>query len=301
MIDAAVRGEIYAFVADYPTGYYRLLLVDALDRFRATNTLFTESIHPAVAQGSGGLRDFVNAGLKKITKAEKRVIKERWLVPPAPKPTWLLTALLGGIVTLILVAVAGHYWSLRRLVRIRTSELREKIGELAKAKSQAELLAATDVLTGIGNRRAFYDKAAKEIERTKRYLRPLCLVLFDLDDFKHVNDRFGHSAGDTLLIEFVDSIQRRLRKVDFFARLGGDEFAVLLPETSNDEAVSLASRMLEDIRNLQFDYHGSHINISFSAGVAEYQNDLSIDDWLRRSDDHLYKGKSDGRARVIGG
>jgi diguanylate cyclase (GGDEF)-like protein len=82
--------------------------------------------------------------------------------------------------------------------------------------------------------------------------------------------------------------------------LGGDEFAVLLPETSNDEAVALTSRMLEDVRNQQFDYHGNHISFSFSAGVAEYQDDSSVDDWIRRGDARLYKGKSDGRARVVG-
>jgi len=300
MIDAAVRREIHGFVADYPSGYYRLLLADALDRFHSTSTLYTESIHAAVPQDSGDLREFVNAGLEKLTSAEKRAITDRWLVPPTPKPKWLLPLLLGGIVTLVLVAVAGHYWTLRRLVRIRTRELSEKIDELAEAKAQAELLVATDVLTGIGSRRAFYDKAAEEIERTKRYARPLCLVLFDLDDFKRINDCFGHSAGDTILTGFVDSIQGGLREVDFFARLGGDEFALLLPETSNDEAVSLALRMLEDVRNQQFDYHGNHISISFSAGVAEYQNDSSVDDWIRRGDAHLYKGKSGGRARVIG-
>ncbi len=301
MIDAAVRKEIHAFVADYPSGYYRLLLVDELDRFHATSTLYTESIHAAVAQGSDSLRDFVNAGFKKLTSAEIRTITDHWLIPPKPKPKWLIPALFGGGVTFILIIMVSHYWSLRRLVRVRTHELHKKIEELVEAKAQAERLATTDRLTGIGNRRAFYDKVAVEIERTSRYPRPLCLVLFDLDDFKSINDNFGHPAGDSALTEFVITIQRRLRKVDFFARLGGDEFAVLLPETSKDKAVSLVSRMLEDVRNHKFDHNGIHISTSFSAGVAEYQNDLSVDDWIHRGDSLLYKGKSEGRARVIGG
>ncbi len=300
MVDAAVRGEIHGFVADYPSGYYRLLLVDALHRFRATSTLYTESIHAAVPGDSGDLRDFVNAGLKKLSNAEKNAIIDQWLIPPVPKPKWVIPALIGGIGFLLLSAVVGHYLTLRQLVRIRTRELRDKIDELAKAKAQAELLIATDGLTGIGSRRAFYDKVAEEIERSKRYNRQLCLVLLDLDDFKSINDCFGHAAGDATLTNFADSIHSRLREVDFFARLGGDEFAVLLPETSHKDAVSLVSHMLEDVRTQQFDYHGNLICVSFSAGVAKYQNDSSVDDWIRRCDARLYKGKSDGRARVIG-
>jgi diguanylate cyclase (GGDEF)-like protein len=300
MIGAAVGGEIQAFVSDNPTGYYRLLIADAIDRFRASATLYTESIHPAVRRGADALAAFVDAGMEKLSDQEKQAIIERWLLPPAPRPEWVLPVLLTGLISLVLVFVGSNYWTLRRLVRIRTRELNEKLEELAAAKTHAEFLAGTDALTGIGSRRAFFDKAADEIQRARRYGRPLCLVLFDLDNFKLVNDRYGHPAGDSVMRRFVATVQADLRESDFFARLGGDEFAALLPETPHDRAIRMAMRMLDSLSGHAFEYEGTEIDISFSAGVAQYQNDDSIDAWIQRADQHLYQGKLSGRGRVVG-
>jgi diguanylate cyclase (GGDEF)-like protein len=295
MVEAAIQGKIHAFVADYPVGYYRLLVADSIDRFRATSTLYTESIHAAVARDNSELIAFINTGLAKITKAERTALSERWLIPPSPRPDWVMPALFGGIGGVLVLAFFGHYWALRRLVRIRTRELED-------ARINAERLASTDALTGIGSRRAFYAQAAKELARATRYRRPLCVVLFDLDNLKAINDGQGHAAGDKALKKLVDSVSAGLRSSDFFARLGGDEFAALLPETSGKEAVTLIERIQQGLTTAQpGDFPADETShITFSAGVAEFEEDISIDDWLKRADARLYKGKAAGKARVVG-
>ena len=300
MVDAAVRGDVHAFVSDYPTGFYRLLLVDSLDQFRSATSLYTESIRPAVSTDAGPLLDFINAGLKRLTREEKQRILDRWLVPPPPRPDWVLPALIGGLIVIVVILAVSHYWTLRRLVRNRTLELNQKIDELAQAKTRADHLVRTDALTGVGSRRAFYEKATEEIERTTRYHRPLCLVLFDLDEFKQTNDQYGHLAGDSVIKAFVAVIRLHLRDTDFLGRVGGDEFAALLPETSQQEAEAMVRRMLDKLRSRRFEFEGQRISISFSAGVAEYEARQSIDDWIQSADRHLYRGKSGGRGRVVG-
>lgn len=125
-----------------------------------------------------------------------------------------------------------------------------------------------------------YDKAAQEIARVKRYARPLSQVLFDLDHFKQVNDRSGHLAGHEVVKGFVGAVVTTLREAGFFARFGGDEFVALLPETSHNDAALLARRVLVELRARRIGQAGEGVEMSFSAGVAEFEDDASIDDWI---------------------
>lgn len=298
MVDAAVRGEVEAFVADYPTGHYRLILADAFEAFQSVDTLYTEGVHAAVKNGATDLLAFVNAGIAKISKAEKVAIGDRWLIPKEPMPAWMKSTAIIGSMLLLLAASGAHYWSLRRTVRQRTDSLNNKIRELKLANERLERLAGIDSLTGVANRRAFYDRAAQEIERARRYARPLSLVLFDLDHFKQINDRLGHMGGDTVLQQFVGVVKVELREADSLARLGGDEFVTLLPETTKDEAAALARRILLHLSQQPFRHADEALTLGFSAGVAEFQDDDTIHKWMTRADARLYQSKAEGRARV---
>jgi diguanylate cyclase (GGDEF)-like protein len=300
LVEAAIRGEIEAFVADYPTGHYHLLLLDAINEFRSVDTLYTEGIHVAVKKGATELLAFLEAGFDKITKAEIDAIRDRWLIPSEPIPRWILLAAITTGASLFLIALGAHYLSLRRTVHRRTLDLNATIRKLEVANGKLQHLAQVDPLTKIHNRQAFFDQADQEIERAKRYARPLSLALFDLDYFKQVNDRFGHLAGDTVLKGFADAMRAKLRETDLFARLGGDEFIALLPETPHDEAVLLARRLLRELRDERINHENEVIDLSFSAGVAEFKDDRSIEDWIRRADMQLYRSKAEGRAQVIG-
>ena len=144
--------------------------------------------------------------------------------------------------------------------------------ENARLFGKVERLAATDGLTGLYNVRYFYQALEKELERSRRYGHPCSLIMLDLDDFKKYNDRYGHLAGDDLLRELADLIRSTTRETDTAARYGGEEFVVILPETNGDQAVALAERLRETVREHKFVVReGQRLGrITVSLGVATY-------------------------------
>ena len=162
-------------------------------------------------------------------------------------------------------------------------------------------LATMDYLTGIYNRRHFYELAEKEISRTERLNKNLSLIIFDLDRFKLVNDTLGHSAGDTVLKFIVDLSQQRLRKYDIMGRFGGDEFLILLPETDLDEAHALAEELRSFIEQSEIPYEEQTIKTTASFGVASLsiRNTSSpFEDLVKSADKAIYIAKDNGRNRV---
>jgi diguanylate cyclase (GGDEF)-like protein len=160
--------------------------------------------------------------------------------------------------------------------------------------------AITDDLTGLVNRRRFMEALAAEIERARRFDSPLTVVLADLDDFKRVNDDFGHHAGDIVLQAFADLVRSHVRDVDVSSRIGGEEFAILLPETDRLGAASVAERMRESLSSVAIGVGDDHsIRLTSSFGVAELAGEQSGDDLLRAADDALYRAKAEGKNRVV--
>jgi diguanylate cyclase (GGDEF)-like protein len=298
MVKAAVNGDIQAFVSDYPTGYYHLLLMHDLDGFKSEDTLFTEDVRVAVNKDSAALLSFINAGFVKITKQEKAAIRARWFIPEEPMPKWVLPTAIASAVILLIGALGGHYLSLQRTVRRKTEALSASIADLETANAELNRLARSDSLTGLANRHHFYELTAYEMERVKRYSRPVSLAVFDLDHFKEINDRYGHLAGDAALKKVAEAVVTKLRENDVFARLGGDEFAAMLPETDSADAAHLAERIVEEVHQTSFAYQGQAIALSFSAGIAAYHDGDSIDQWIKRADDELYRSKASGRAQA---
>src|SRR4051812_34423204 len=140
--------------------------------------------------------------------------------------------------------------------------------ELKQEKDRAELLARTDVLTQLNNRRAFYDLGEAALNHATRYVHPFSVMMIDIDHFKEVNVRFGHAGGDAAL-RFVASIIRgRLRQTDITGRVGGEEFAMILPETSIDAAQAIAESLRASVESQQVDWHGAAIRLTASVGLA---------------------------------
>ncbi|WP_042835472.1 GGDEF domain-containing response regulator [Thermoanaerobacter ethanolicus] len=169
------------------------------------------------------------------------------------------------------------------------------IRDISERKRFEELLyrqSITDPLTNIYNRRFFMQMLEQEIERTKRNKKPFSLVMFDLDHFKNINDRFGHAAGDIVLRSVADTVKGRIRKTDYFARWGGEEFIILLPETSLDDAVALAEELRKQISMMELE---GIDKITASFGVTEYSDTDTIDTVLIRVDNMLYEAKGEGR------
>ncbi|MBA3070138.1 MAG: sensor domain-containing diguanylate cyclase [Hyphomonas sp.] len=160
-------------------------------------------------------------------------------------------------------------------------------------------LAMTDPLTKALNRRAFYRLSEREVLRSSRHGKPLTAIMFDIDHFKQVNDVHGHAIGDEVLTQLVSCVTRNIRDEDLLGRLGGEEFALVLPETDLSNAVVLANRLREAVRDLSFPGKDGRFRISISAGISEPTfRDLDIMGALERADAALYRAKQNGRNRV---
>ncbi len=169
------------------------------------------------------------------------------------------------------------------------------ITERKRFEEQLRGLAEHDPLTGAYNRRFLYEFLETEIQRARRYGTPLSLVMFDIDHFKQINDRYGHQAGDRMLAGLAEAVREELRSVDRLARYGGEEFLVLAPGTDRAQAVVLAERLRVRIGSSRFD---SFPPITCSFGVCQFQ-DENTDALIRRVDDLLYKAKESGRNCIV--
>lgn len=172
------------------------------------------------------------------------------------------------------------------------------VTERLKAARQLEILATTDSLTGLANRRHFLDIADGEVQRAHRYGRALALLTLDLDHFKRINDTLGHGAGDEVLRQVADACLETVRAADTVGRMGGEELAVLVPETGADGALRLAERLRGAIAERSVPVRSGFVHITTSVGVAILWPDESLEDFLTRSDNALYEAKRLGRNRV---
>ncbi|MGV8026525.1 MAG: diguanylate cyclase [Anaerolineaceae bacterium] len=172
--------------------------------------------------------------------------------------------------------------------------------EVENLVKQLSNLATLDYLTGIYNRRYFYELAINEIARAERMNKQLSLILFDLDDFKLINDTYGHSAGDAVLKFAVNLFIQRLRKYDIIGRFGGDEFMILLPETEITAAKTLAEELRDLLEKSNIPFEGQIFKVTACFGVASviFQQTSPFEDLVRRADKAVYVAKDSGRNRV---
>jgi diguanylate cyclase (GGDEF)-like protein len=178
-------------------------------------------------------------------------------------------------------------------------ELAQRAGpaiENARRFREARQLADLDALTGLHNRRYFHETLAREVSRAHRYGRRLALIVFDLDDFKAINDRIGHLAGDAVLAETAERVRDVVRSADIACRVGGDEFAVILPESATGDADQLYHRLLGAISSRSVGQAG---RLFVSAGIAELQQDDDPTTFFERADEALYRAKEEGKAQVF--
>ena len=169
--------------------------------------------------------------------------------------------------------------------------------ENAKLYKKIRVLAITDGLTGVFNRRYFEERLNSEINRAERYGRLLCLVMLDIDNFKRYNDTYGHLKGDFLLQEIALILKQSSRKVDIVSRYGGEEFVIIFPETDIIKAKEVAEKIRHIVQKT-FSQSFPSEGISISGGIASYKPGLSGDELIRRADESLYQPKKEGRNRI---
>ncbi|HEY9050536.1 MAG TPA: GGDEF domain-containing protein [Gammaproteobacteria bacterium] len=231
-------------------------------------------------------------------------------VLPIALVTWLTNLRLGFLMSLVCAFVwftadiaSGHDYT-HPLIPVWNTLIRLAffmlitllLSSLKKAAETEKELARTDNLTGAVNSRFFYNLAQMEIDRFHRYQRPFTLAYIDLDNFKPVNDKYGHPVGDQALRKVVDSAKKHLRVTDVIARLGGDEFVLLLPETNEDSArvalTKIQTGLLEEMRL-------NHWPITFSIGVLTCNVvPNSTEDLVKMADQLMYSAKHGGKNAV---
>lgn len=252
-----------------------------------------------------------------------------------PRRHWpaLLGALLAGAVLLLFattglgdaarwddvrpLGIAAHGWAVALLVIVlalllqithtsrhtltRERRMVEAAAQLREASARLEQQATTDALTGLYDRRVLRERLGAEFRRSRRYGRPIALLMVDIDHFKAVNDRYGHQAGDRVLTETARLLRENVRESDLVARYGGEEFVVLLAETAEADAATVAAKLHAAVREHDFRVEGAALGVSVSVGVAGLPESVAEDEeaLLGLADTALYGAKRAGRDRIV--
>jgi diguanylate cyclase len=177
----------------------------------------------------------------------------------------------------------------------------QDVTDIATYQNKLIEMSTRDGLTKAFNRRHFSTVLDQEVDRHKRYNRPMSVIMMDLDFFKKINDTYGHLTGDFVLQEFARVIQSSIRRADIFARYGGEEFCLILPETGLNAALVLALHAHERIEQHAFVFGGQELHVTFSAGIAEMSAATpDAQTLLKKVDEALYEAKSTGRNKIVG-
>ena len=184
-------------------------------------------------------------------------------------------------------------------LRERTDAKRAEIDQLREELEHASAQARHDPLTGSLNRKGLDEAIDREVARARRNGSPLCVALLDLDDFKAINDRLGHTGGDAALKHLADVTRQVMRPQDQLARYGGEEFVLLLPDTGVAQAVEAMKRLQRELTTRYFLQDQERVLITFSAGVAQVDDEERSTDALRRADQAMYLAKRAGKNRVV--
>ena len=186
-----------------------------------------------------------------------------------------------------------------REMRVRVEETEKEVGRLQGELAQASDMVRQDPLTGALNRKGMEEALEREVARVKRHQNTLCLAMLDIDNFKKLNDTYGHQVGDAALVHLANVIRETIRPQDTLARYGGEEFVILLPETPLDEGVMAITRLQRELTRKFFLNKNEKMLITFSAGVAELADEEPVNLALKRADDAMYLAKRAGKNRVV--
>lgn len=205
-----------------------------------------------------------------------------------------------GIV-LICTFISALLWNYNVRLLEQKKLIEQQKNELHIKNQANEYLATHDELTGILNRAHFHHLGNIEINHLKQLKSNMCLIIADIDNFKNINDRYGHPVGDNILKEFSDLLVKNTRKTDILARLGGEEFVVLLPEMSIEEAKEKADALRKTIESHRFKLMPDNDSITASFGVVSIDSveDNPLIIGYKNADAALYKAKQQGRNRVV--
>jgi len=225
--------------------------------------------------------------------------------------TYLLTVILAVATSIAAISMSNHHLT-AALTKSRNSQIElESLNkdlenqvslrtlELENSKKKAEQQARTDVLTGLNNRRAFFEYAELIDAQSRRYKHTYMIAMIDIDHFKQINDTFGHKTGDAALVIVANAIAQALRETDIIGRIGGEEFSVIMPETALEDGLLLAERLRKSIEQTVIQTPKGDTNLTISIGIAVHDDqNLSLEKVMANSDAALYSAKNAGRNKI---
>ena len=214
------------------------------------------------------------------------------------KHVYISTLLTNLLLISTLASVA--LWLRNRMMSAEIKKRREAQSQLKLANKQILKQAYTDDLTGMGNRRAFYEQAEAAVELAKSEGTPLASLIIDIDKFKNINDRYGHGIGDQVIQKLAEIILQSIRINDVQGRIGGEEFAIITPETDVKGAKELAERIRLEVENFELISDPYSIKATVSIGLTGFKSDADdVNSMMARADKALYAAKDLGRNRVF--
>lgn len=282
MIDAALSGEIDVFVADIQVANYYLNSSAKQTEFLPAKFLYSGELYVATAIDNQELLAQVTERFTRVKEQDRERIFSKWMHIETVYPKYLFVSLLG----LILLLLAGYATSLRIAVKAKTKQLE-------KANAELSLLAKTDSLTGTYNRRSLLTI----LDAHQKNSDPLTVMVLDIDDFKRINDQFGHVVGDEVICTVVDAIKLLLKADHILARIGGEEFAVVLSNVSREESYTLAETIVSTVAALQI----ANVElrpVTVSLGCVYYSNAKQYEN-IAVADKLMYQAKKQGKGQAI--
>lgn len=279
LLDSVLNHQVKAFIADFYVANFYLNTTEDHTAFAPVKELYSETIYYAVAEGNQALLAPLNQVFKQIDQKDKDAILSRWMYIETVYPPFLFP----GLVVFVCLVVLFYIRTLKRTVKARTYQLEQ-------ANIRLEQLAKTDPLTGISNRRHFMELLSAPALASSS----ISILVFDIDNFKLVNDNFGHEVGDQVIREVVIRVKSQLSSESLFARVGGEEFAVVVGGLTEEQLNDLAERLCDSVYHTPMNCLPSEDRASISVGGAYYQGG---NDSLTLSDaDHLmYQAKKAGK------
>lgn len=281
LLEAAISGEVQAFASDYAAAMYYLHKGGAPTAFSAVETLYMERLRAAVAKGNKAELALINKALLELPEEDFDRIVNKWIQSDSQIPEWVLPSFLLSVVLIATIFVMLYILLLKRQVQSKTREL--------------QALSEIDSLTKVFNRKKFEHCFECEMKRYRHHKITFSLILMDVDNFKGINDTYGHMVGDEILVKLVDLLKQSLRQSDLLARWGGDEFTILCIDTDGDAAVALAKTLQGKISAHSFEFVE---RCTMSMGVTQVQEQDQVDSIFARADKALYKSKEEGKNTV---
>jgi len=274
-------------------------ITNIIPAFEIKDENFQIHVHLATNKNNEILRDILEKGKNVINKKEMKTLSDKWLVEKRLYDKYKLNFELIKYLLIIAFVIIGLIIYRYIILKKAKSEIEEQSKNLRDAQGELKLLASTDSMTKLFNRRYFIEASELILELAKRKKTDLSIIMIDIDNFKNINDTKGHKVGDDVIIALANILQKYSRKSDIISRWGGEEFLILLPDTDLEGALVIAEKFRKETEALLMNSDDNKVfTFTISAGISIIDDDSDLNSAIKRADKALYISKENGKNKV---